>query len=85
MDLATFFGPRPTNMALIANTLKGAREIRVYTNERRVMVTKRGQRVSARLPMVAEAEVLSLYDEGRIYSLPLPKSGRSSAALVVKH
>jgi len=80
--LDEWFGPRPLQEGLVREALQGALEVTIhpYRDEHRVMVRKRGQRVSSPIQPWTAEEVLRAQEEGKLLRL-LPRRGRNSAQL----
>ena len=80
--LDEWFGPRPLHEGLVREALRGALDVTIhpYRDKYRVMVRKRGQRVSSPVTPRTAREVLRAYEEGELLTL-LPKRGKSSAEL----
>ena len=82
MLLDEWFGPRPLHEDLVRETLRGALDVTIhpYRDDHKVMVRKRGQRVSQPVRPYTAEEVLRAHEEGKLLRL-LPRRGRNSAEL----
>ena len=80
--LDEWFGPAPLHEDLVREVLRGVLDVSIhrYRDKHKVMVRKRGERVSRLVMHYTAKEVMSAYEEDRLPRL-LPRRGKNSAEL----